>query len=77
MTAIDVEAINDLYDYGGEQGKKHTEKENKMEDFENDILDLASLCIAAMDRVKPTDPIVYSDNTELKFKKPFVAKFGN
>jgi hypothetical protein len=48
-----------------------------MEDFENDIMDLASLCIAAMDRVKPTDPIIYGDNTELKFRQPFVSKFGN
>ena len=61
MLAIDTDAINELYTYGGEQGKKKTEKENEMEDFENGILDLATQCIAAMNRKKPTDPIIYGD----------------
>ena len=61
ILAIDTDAINELYTYGGEQGKKKTEKENEMEDFENGILDLATQCIAAMNRKKPTDPIIYGD----------------
>ena len=40
--AIDTEAINDLYTYGGEQGKKKTVEENEIEDFESGILELAT-----------------------------------
>ena len=40
--AIDTEAINELYTYGGEQGKKKTVEENEIEDFESGILELAS-----------------------------------
>lgn len=45
---IDTEAINELYTYGGEQGKKKESLETEMMDFENDILELANQCLAAM-----------------------------
>lgn len=40
--AIDTDAINELYTYGGEQGKKKTVEENEIEDFESGILELAN-----------------------------------
>ena len=42
-------------------------------DFENDILELANQCIAAMQRDKPSDPIVYSRE---QVKKSFGDKFN-
>jgi hypothetical protein len=66
---LDIEAINDLYNYGGEQGKKKENEENELMDFENDILDLANQCLAAMRREKPSDPIIYDS------KKTFEQKF--
>ena len=74
--AIDTEAINELYTYGGEQGKKKTVEENEIEDFESGILELATQCLAAMKREKPTDPIVYEDET-MNPKKSFGQKFGD
>ena len=68
--AIDTEAINELYTYGGEQGKKKTVEENEIEDFESGILELANQCLAAMKREKPTDPIIYEDEA-MNPKKSF------
>jgi hypothetical protein len=39
---IDTDAINELYTYGGEQGKKKESLENELMDFENGILELAN-----------------------------------
>lgn len=78
MLAIDTDAINALYTCGGEQGNKKTEKENEMEDFENGILDLATQCIAAMNRAKPSDPVIYGgQDSGQTVKKSFEQKFGN
>lgn len=62
--AIDTDAINELYTYGGEQGKKRTAEESEMEDFESGILELANQCLAAMNRAKPTDPIIYANDQD-------------
>ena len=66
---LDIEAINELYTYGGEQGKKKESEENELMDFENGILELANQCLAAMRREKPSDPIIYDS------KKSFEQKF--
>jgi hypothetical protein len=71
---IDTEAINELYTYGGEQGQKKASQENELMDFENGILELASQCLAAMKREKPTDPIVY-DDPEQSVKRSFEQRF--
>lgn len=67
--AIDTDAINELYTYGGEQGKRKSAEESEMEDFESGILELANQCLAAMGREKPTDPIIY-ENEETGSKNP-------
>jgi hypothetical protein len=75
---LDTDAINELYTYGGEQGKKKTEEESEMEDFEISILELANQCLAAMSRSRPADPIV-KDNQKIQGKtasKFYDTKFG-
>lgn len=76
--ALDTDAINELYTYGGEQGKKRTAEESEMEDFESGILELANQCLAAMSRAKPTDPIIYEneENGGKNVKRSFQQKFG-
>lgn len=39
---LDIEAINELYDYGGEQGSKKQNLQDELMDFETGILELAS-----------------------------------
>jgi len=43
-------------------------------DFENGILELASQCLAAMRREKPSEPIVYDDKKQ-SIKRSFEQKF--
>ena len=50
-----------MYTAGGEQGKKKDEKKSEIEEFESDIRELATKCLAAICREKPTDPIIYGD----------------
>jgi hypothetical protein len=69
---LDIEAINELYDYGGEQGTKKQNVQDELMDFETGILELANQCLAAMRREKPTDPII-DDNDQVK--KSFEEKF--
>ena len=70
---LDIEAINELYDYGGEQGSKKQSMQDELMDFETGILELANQCLAAMKRERPTDPIIY-DNDHVK--KSFEEKFN-
>ena len=72
---LDIEAINELYTYGGEQGKKKESLEDEMMDFENGIIELANQCIAAMNREKPSDPIVYQPTQSNSDKRSFEQKF--
>ena len=44
--AIDIEHINDLYNFGGEHGEM--KEEEAIERLENDIQELAAICIKAM-----------------------------
>lgn len=72
--ALDTDAINEMWNYGGEQGQLKNEAENEVQDFEQDILEMAQVCLAAMKRERPTDPIVLDDNQTVK--KSFKQKFG-
>ena len=40
-------------------------EDEEMKQFEGEIEELASLCIAAMNRKKPTDPIKYANAREM------------
>ena len=46
--------------------------QDELMDFETGILELATQCLAAMKRDKPTDPIVYDNSCA---KKSFEEKF--
>lgn len=72
--ALDTDAINEMWNYGGEQGQLKNEAENEVQDFEQDILEMAQVCLAAMKREKPTDPIILDDNKTVK--RSFKQKFG-
>lgn len=61
---IDTDAINELFNYGGEQGKIMMSEDEEQKQFEEDIEELASMCIAAMNRKRPTDPIRYENKSE-------------
>jgi hypothetical protein len=71
---IDTEAINELFNYGGEQGKIMMSEDEEQKQFETDIEELASMCIAAMNRKRHTDPIVYEGKRE---KTTFESKYLN
>ena len=40
--------------------------------FESEIEELASMCIAAMNRKTPKDPIKYQNKTKLTFESKFL-----
>jgi hypothetical protein len=57
MLAIDTEAINELYTYGGEKGGLIFSEGEEEELFEKELDELASICLAAMERTNPDEPI--------------------
>ena len=54
---LDIEDINKLYTYGGEQGSKIADAENAQATFEDDLRELALKCLASVCRESPDDPI--------------------
>ena len=54
---IDTDAINELFTYGGEQGKIKMTEDEEEDNFEKEIDDLASLCLASMKRQSPDEPV--------------------
>lgn len=51
-----------------------------MQDFENAIEELASMCVAAMNRESAEDAVEYQDNTQIKkssFETKYLSEEGN
>jgi len=57
---IDTEAINDMFTFGGEKGSILMNEDMEIETLMNEVEELASMCLAAMSRERPEDPIVLS-----------------
>ena len=71
---IDTDAINELFTYGGEQGKIKMTEDEEEDNFEKEIDDLASLCLASMKRQSPDEPVEVEGGS--KSSKPtFEQKF--
>jgi len=72
---LDIEAINEEYDYGGEQGHRNfagrSNDLNGLDDFESGILELASKCLASMKRESPDDPVIYDNSTKETMEDQF------
>lgn len=61
---INTEAINEMFSYGGEKGDlliRHDDEEEENEKFLKELDDIASVCVAAMNRASPDDEIVVED----------------
>lgn len=69
---IDTEAINELFNYGGEKGQIMMSEDEELLRLEQEIEELASMCLAAMNRKRPSDPIKYENKRE---KQSFESKF--
>ena len=69
---IDTEAINELFNYGGEKGQIMMTEDEEQKAFEGEIEELASMCIAAMNRKRATDTIKYEG---LREKTTFESKY--
>ena len=61
---IDTEAINELFNYGGEKGQIMMTEDEELVNFEKEIEELATMCLAAMNRKRPEDPIKYEGKRE-------------
>jgi hypothetical protein len=61
-----------LFNYGGEKGQIMMSEDEEMKQLESEIEELASMCIAAMNRKRPSDPIKYENKRE---KSSFESKF--
>ena len=70
---IDTDAINELFNYGGEKGQIMMSEDEEIKQLESEIEELATFCIAAMNRKKPTDPIKYENST--REKSSFESKY--
>ena len=53
-----------------------TEDEDQLA-FEADVEELASMCLAAMNRKNPTDPIKYQTREKTNFESKYLTNFGN
>lgn len=69
---IDTDAINELFTYGGEQGQVKMSEDEEIRNYEAEIEELATMCIAAMNRKKPTDPIKYENKTKQSFESKYL-----
>lgn len=47
-------------------------EDEEIKNLEADIEELASMCIAAMNRKRPEDPIRYEHKTKLSFEQKFL-----
>jgi hypothetical protein len=74
---IDTDAINELFTYGGEHGQVKMSEDEEIRNFENEIEELASMCIAAMNRKTPSDPIKYDNRTKQTFETKFLNDKDN
>lgn len=63
---IDTEAINELFTYGGEKGEVKMTADEEVENFEKEIDELATNCLAAMKRKNPEDPIEFDNDKQKK-----------
>ena len=74
---IDTDAINELFNYGGEKGQIMMSEDEEMKQFEAEIEELASMCISAMNRKRPTDPIRYENKrTKTTFESKYLKNDG-
>ena len=71
---LDTDAINELFTYGGEHGQAKISEDEEMRNFEAEIEELASLCIAAMSRKDPSDPVKHPSRMN---KQTFESKYLN
>lgn len=62
---LDIDDINKLYTYGGEQGSRLDEGKNELETFEENIRELALKCLSSICRETPNDPIVEGKQFQL------------
>jgi hypothetical protein len=62
--AIDTEEINKQFTFGGEKGEIMISEDEELKKLEDEIEYFAGLCIAAMSRKKPSDPIRYEGGRE-------------
>ena len=70
---IDTEAINELFTYGGEKGEVKMTTDEEMANFEQEIEEYASICIAAMNRKHPNDPIRYEKAKKSTFESKYLG----
>ena len=70
---IDTDAINELFNFGGEKGQIMMSEDEEIKQLESEIEELATFCIAAMNRKRPTDPIKYENST--REKTSFESKY--
>ena len=64
LLAIDTEEINKQFTFGGEKGEIMMSEDEELRKLEDEIEYFAGMCIAAMNRKKPTDPIRYEGGRE-------------
>lgn len=73
---INTEAINEMFSFGGEKGEVliRLEDEKDLNDqMLREIDDIASICVAAMNRNSPDDEIIVEDTHEIEEPKNFMA----
>ena len=70
---IDTDAINELFNYGGEKGQIMMSEDEEQKALEMEIEELASMCLAAMNRKSPNDPIKYGNTG--REKNSFESKY--
>ncbi len=52
-------------------------EDEEIKNLEADIEELASMCIAAMNRKRPTDPIKYENKTKNTFESKYLEEDQN
>ena len=65
---LDTEKINDLFTFGGEKGE--LKEEQALEKFQEDITELALICVTAMRRKKLPKPEESSTEFQLLLQRP-------
>jgi hypothetical protein len=68
---IDTEAINEMFSYGGEKGDlliRLDDEEDQNEAFLKELDDIASICVAAMNRSSPDEEIIVEDPVDASNK---------